>query len=251
MRTDVLKIGDKVEIRIVMEVAQERKTGVAARVFKSQLLDMKENGDLELAMPFSGNRIVLLPLELRYEFIFSAKESVLYKAEGQITERYKSENRFMIRVRLASELEKIQRRAFFRLECSMDVVFWKITEEQMALPNAEAIVRSLQDGEEFVHSQIKARTIDISGGGARFQTEYALEEGQCLLMCINLQSDERDEQIIVPGRVLTSEEIKTAHHTVYRSRIVFVNSDKKVNEAIVRFVFSEERKYRKSGKGVV
>ncbi len=251
MKKDVLKIGDKVEIRIVMEVAQERKTGVAARVFKSQLLDIKENGDLELAMPFSGDRIVLLPLELRYEFVFIGKETVMYKAEGQIAERYKSENRFMIRVRLSTELEKIQRRAFFRLECSMDVYFWKISEEQMLLPSTDAIVLALQEEDAFTNGKIKARTIDISGGGARFQTEYPLEEGQCLLMCINLQSDERDEQITVPGRVLTSEKIQTPHHTAYRSRVMFVNSDKKVNEAIVRFVFSEERKYRKSGKGVV
>ena len=251
MRTDVLSVGDKVEIRIMVEVAQERKTGVAPRVFKSQLLDIKENGDLELAMPFSGSKIVLLPLELRYEFVFAGKESVLYKAEGQIAERYKSENRFMIRVRLSTELEKIQRRAFFRLECSMDVSFWMITEEQMTLPNVEAILSELQQSPDYINQQIRARTIDISGGGARFQTEYPLEDGQCLLMCINLKSDEKDEQITVPGRVLTSEQIKTEHHTVYRSRIVFVNSDKKVNEAIVRFVFSEERKYRKSGKGLL
>ncbi len=251
MRSDVLSFGDKVEIRIVMEIAQERKTGVTPRVFKSQLLDIKENGDLELAMPFSGSKIVLLPLELRYEFVFIGKENSMYKAEGQIAERYKSENRFMIRVHLATELEKIQRRAFFRLECSMDVFFWKITEEQMALPSTTAILHELQQSEDYLHNQIKARTIDISGGGARFQSEYPLDDGQCLLMCINLKSDERDEQITVPGRVLTSEQIKTEHHTVYRSRIVFVNSDKKVNEAIVRFVFSEERKYRKNGKGVL
>ena len=202
-------------------------------------------------MPFSGDRIVLLPLELRYEFVFIGKENTMYKAEGQIVERYKTENRFMIRIRLASELEKIQRRAFFRLECAMDVYFWKITEEQMLLPNADAIVLALQEDETFFHGKMKARTIDISGGGARFQTEHPLEEGQCLLLCINLSSDERDEQITVPGRVLTSEQIKTPHHTFYRSRVMFVNSDKKVNEAIVRFVFSEERKYRKSGKGVV
>ena len=157
----------------------------------------------------------------------------------------------MIRVRLSTELEKIQRRAFFRLECSMDVSFWMITEEQMTLPNVEAILSELQQSPDYINQQIRARTIDISGGGARFQTEYPLEDGQCLLMCINLKSDEKDEQITVPGRVLTSEQIKTEHHTVYRSRIVFVNSDKKVNEAIVRFVFSEERKYRKSGKGLL
>ncbi len=248
MSSEILQVGQKVEIRIVMEIAQEKKTGVAARVFKSQLLDIKDNGDLEMAMPFNGSRIVLLPLELRYEFLFVGEKNVMYKAEGEIRERYKSENRFLILTRLLTGLEKIQRRAFFRWECSMDVAFWRITEEQMALGNTRQILKQLQD-ENYLKNQVKARTIDISGGGARFQTYQALDEGQCLLMCINLKSEEKDEQILVPGRVLTTEEIRTAHHTVYRSRVEFINTDKEINEAIVRFIFSEERKYRKQGKG--
>lgn len=248
MAAEILQVGQKTEIRIVMEIAQEKKTGVAARVFKSQILDIKDNGDLELAMPFNGTRIVLLPLELRYEFLFVTETGQMYKAEGEIKERYKSENRFLIRVRLLTSLEKFQRRAFFRWECSMDVSFWKITEDQMALGNTDEIIKELRN-EDFLKNQVKARTIDISGGGARFQTDERLDDGQCLLMCINLKSEERDEQITVPGRVLTSEEIQTPHHRVYRSRIVFVNTDKEINEAIVRFVFAEERKYRKSGKG--
>lgn len=245
---NVLRVGDKTEIRIVMEVAQEEKTGVVARTYKSQLLDIKDNGDLELSMPFNGTRIVLLPLELRYEFIFIQDAGVMYKAEGEIKERYKSENRFMILVHLLTDIEKFQRRQFFRWECSMDVYFWKITEEQAASSDMRAIVRDLQGDEDFIKKQIRARTIDISGGGARFQSDQSLEDGQCLLMVINLKSEERDEQIMVLGRVLGSEEIHTAHHTIYRSRIAFVNSDKKINESIVRFVFAEERKFRKSGK---
>lgn len=245
----VLKVGDKTEIRIVVEVAQENKTGVAARAYKSQILDIKDNGDLELSMPFNGSRIVLLPLELRYEFIFIQEGgSTMYKAEGEIKERYKSENRFMILVHLLTDIEKFQRRQFFRWECSMDVFFWKITEEQAASSDMRAIVRELQQDEDFIKKQVRARTIDISGGGARFQSDVNLEEGQCLLMVINLKSEEKDEQIMVLGRVIASEEIHTAHHTIYRSRIAFVNSDKKINESIVRFVFAEERRYRKSGK---
>lgn len=247
MAEGVLEVGQKIEIRIVLEIAQEKKTGVAARVFKSQLLDIKDNGDLEMAMPFNGTRIVLLPLELRYEFLFVTGGGQMYKAEGEIQERYKTENRFLIRVRLLTGLEKFQRRAFFRWECSMDVTFWKITEEQMALGRTDEIIKELQN-EDYLKNQVKAKTIDISGGGARFQTYEPLEEGQCLLMCINLKSEDKDEQITVPGRVLTTEVIRTEHHTAYRSRIAFVNTDKVINEAIVRFVFSEERKYRKSGK---
>lgn len=245
---DVLQVGQKAEIRIVAEVAQEQKTGIVARVFKSQILDIKDNGDLELSMPFNGTRIVLLPLELRYEFIFISETNSMYKVEGEIKERYKSENRFLIRVHLLTEIEKFQRRQFFRWECSMDVYFWKITEEQTKLQDMRQILAELQQDPSFMSQQIKARTLDISGGGARFQSDAPLEDGQCLLMVINLKSDERDEQIMVLGRVLGSEEIKTPHHLFYRSRIAFVNSDKKINESIVRFVFAEERKYRKSGK---
>lgn len=242
----VLHVGDKVEIRIQMEVAQENKTGTKARVFQSQILDYKDNGDLELAMPINSGKLVLLPLELRYEFIFIDRNYSMHKAEGSILERYKSQNRFMILVRLRSTPERFQRRQFFRLTCTMDVFFWKITEEQSRLGTAEKILADLVSKDQAKY-EISAKTVDISGGGARFVTTEEMEENQYLLMCIHLKSEERDEQIMIPGRVLAAEKMGTALVT-WRCRISFVNSNKKISESIVQFVFAEERKHRKSGK---
>ncbi len=240
----MLHVGDKVEIRIQMEVAQENKTGTKARVFSSQILDVKDNGDLEMAMPMNGGKLVLLPLELRYEFIFIDRNYSMHKAEGIILERYKSENRFVILARLRSELERFQRRQFFRLACSMDVYFWKITEEQSRLGSSEKILADLIQKDE-ADQEIKATTVDISGGGARFVTEAELEVNQYLLMCIHLQSDQKDQQIMIPGRVLSAEKLLSTSGS--RCRISFVNSNRRISEAIVQFIFLEERKHRKSG----
>lgn len=242
----ILHIGDKVEIRIQIEVAQENKNGTKARVFQSQILDIKDNGDLELAMPSNGMKLVLLPLELRYEFIFIDKNYSMHKAEGNVLERYKADNRFMIKVRLKSDLERFQRRQYFRLACSMDIYFWKISDEQSKLATPEQILADLALG-GIVHNEIKAKTLDISGGGARFVTAEPLEENQYLLMCIELKSEEKSEQIMIPGRVLASERVTGAANS-YRCRISFVNTNRRISEAIVRFIFLEERKHRKSGK---
>ena len=242
----MLHVGDKVEIRIQMEVAQENKTGTKARVFQSQILDYKDNGDLEMTMPMNGGKLVLLPLELRYEFIFIDRNYSMHKAEGLILERYKSQNRFMILVRLRSQLERFQRRQFFRLACSMDVFFWKISEEQSRLGTSDKILADLAANDQ-AKNEIKAKTVDISGGGARFVTTEEMAENEYLLMCIHLKSDDRDEQIMIPGRVLAAEKMGTAL-TTWRCRISFVNSNKKISETIVQFVFAEERKHRKSGK---
>ena len=59
-------------------------------------------------------------------------------------------------------------------------------------------------------------------------------------MVIRLDSEEKQEKILVPGRVLEAEKLMPQGH--YRCRIAFVNTEKRVNEAIVRFIFAEERR---------
>lgn len=44
------------------------------KIYKSQVLDLKENGNLEISMPVERGKLVLLPLGIRMEFIFSRRE---------------------------------------------------------------------------------------------------------------------------------------------------------------------------------
>ena len=70
MVTNLIHLGDKVDIRFVQQVARVEQTGVSPRIYKSQVNDIKEDGSLEITMPIENGKVVLLPLGVRFEFVF-------------------------------------------------------------------------------------------------------------------------------------------------------------------------------------
>lgn len=93
--SDIIRIGDKIDIRVLQEVEQAEKTDVTVKTYKSKVLDFRSNGNMEIAMPMEAGKLVLLQLGVRYELVFFSRES-LYRAVGQVKERYKKENIYML-----------------------------------------------------------------------------------------------------------------------------------------------------------
>ena len=85
---------------------------------------------LKISMPTEGTKLILLPLDVRLEFVFYSG-GFLYKSIGQIVERFKRDNIYTLEVELKTRLEKFQRREFYRYECSIDFKFFELTEEQV------------------------------------------------------------------------------------------------------------------------
>ena len=128
--TDLIKPGDKIDIRLLQQVENEERTGDTVKVYKSQVLDINKRGNLEISMPTEGTKLILLPLDVRLEFVFYSG-GFLYKSIGQIVERFKRDNIYTLEVELKTRLEKFQRREFYRYECSIDFKFFELTEEQI------------------------------------------------------------------------------------------------------------------------
>ena len=127
--TDLIKPGDKIDIRLLQQVENEERTGDTVKVYKSQVIDIHKRGNLEISLPTEGTQLILLPLDVRLEFVFYSG-GFLYKSIGQIVERFKRDNIYTLEVELKTRLEKFQRREFYRYECSIDFKFFELTEEQ-------------------------------------------------------------------------------------------------------------------------
>ena len=153
MISEVITIGDKVDIRQVSQIENEKSTGELPHMYKSQVLDFLENGEIELAMPTEGGKIRLLMLGIRYEFVFYAKTG-LYRAYGQVKERYKTDNQYMLRISLNTQLNKYQRREFYRLSYTMEMTYVPVKEELVKLPQEE-FEKAMQE-EESEKAQKKA-----------------------------------------------------------------------------------------------
>ena len=143
--TDLIKPGDKIDIRLLQQVENEERTGDTVKVYKSQVLDINKRGNLEISMPTEGTKLILLPLDVRLEFVFYSG-GFLYKSIGQIVERFKRDNIYTLEVELKTRLEKFQRREFYRLQqwkrflpnCAMNILMTRYVQVRSLTSAVEA-----------------------------------------------------------------------------------------------------------------
>lgn len=240
--SDVIRIGNKIDIRVLQEVEQAEKTDGSVKTYKSQVLDFRSNGNIEIAMPMEAGKLALLQLGVRYELVFFTKDS-LYRAVGQVKERYKKDNIYMLEMELKSQPEKFQRREFFRYPCLMDFKFYQLTEEQAMLDSVEEIFAEIRD-ENFYEKEQKGKIMDLSGGGIRFSTGQEQKQGTWILVELQLKSQTMDNQYYIVANVIETSKIEAAAEYKFMSRAKFSIKNDRVREEIIRYIFEEERRMR-------
>lgn len=240
--SEVIHLGDKVDIRVLQKVEQTRDTDEAVTVYKSQVLDIRENGNLELSMPTTRGRLELLMLGIRYELVFYSGGS-LYRAVGVVKERYKTDNLYMVEIELKSQPEKFQRREYYRLPCLLDFRYFPVTEEQAALEDMDDIFDALRE-EGILEKPLLGSILDLSGGGLRFQVSQELDPDTHLLAELNLRSQTMNRQLYVIVSVISSKRVERLPDIRYEIRGKFVMKDDRIREQIIRYIFEEERRTR-------
>ncbi len=246
--SDVIRVGDKIDIRLVQQIESTDKSKEIPEVYRSQVLDIKENGNFEIAMPTEKGRLILLPLGVRFEFVFYSYNGSLYRSIGQIVERYKKDGFYMLEVQLRTTLEKFQRREFYRYNCAIDFVFYELEEEQKNMNSADDIIRDMAAGELKMQSY-QGVMVDLSGGGMKFRSPQELKPGDRVLVRLRLTNDKMDRQFHIIGSVIANVVVHTSANVLYESRIKFHIEDDKIREEIIRYIFEEERKNRQKEKG--
>lgn len=244
--TQLIHLGDKIDIRLIQQAKQLEKNDEPVKLYKSQVLDIKENGNLEISMPSEGGRLILLPLGIRFEFVFYSMGG-LYRGMGQIKERYKKDNVYMLQVELKSQIEKFQRREFYRYECVLDFRYYTISAEDAKLETTEEIFSKIRD-DDFYGKELHGKIVDISGGGIRFRTEQETAPGDNMLMEIQLNNEIVDKQYYIVGNVISCIRVENIKDKWFEVRAKFLIKDDKVREQIIRYIFEEERKTRQKDK---
>lgn len=217
-----LKIGQKIALT---KYTGKLKEIAGAKTLVSQLMDVKDNDTLVIAMPME-EKMVLLEVGERYNMFFHAKEE-LYYCIAQVSDRYRADQLFLAEMETASEIEKFQRRQFFRLNCIIDMHYRPMAREG-----------ELTEG-------IKSATIvDISGGGARFNAAEAFAPGEELGISFMLLLGESEREFQLRARVIASADLKN-RRKIYENRIEFTSISEAEREIIVKYVFEEERRRKK------
>lgn len=170
----------------------------------------------------------------------------ILKSSAIVRQRYRKENMYFLAIELINNLEKIQRRQFFRLPCTIDMDFYEVRYDDKAESELEFCKKMYKN--HAINSKnmntVKSVILDISGGGIRFSLSTPLEEGTYFMAQFSLALEECTQQFNIVCKVINcTQSLDYADRYFARSKFIFDRMTER--EKIVRFVFEEERRIRR------
>lgn len=253
MKEQMINIGDKVEMYRISAQADENEL---RRQYISQLLDYMEDDQVKLAMPMEGGRMVPLTVGDLYEVCFYTSNG-LFQAQIEIVDRYKEGSVFLLVGEFRSDLEKCQRRQYYRLEKIIDINYRNYTREEEILErrllvndfaNEEARLSCKKILDEVKSKWMAATITDISGGGVKFNSFTLHKKNTLLYLRIPIEQKGQTRMFELKGEVVFSD-ILPKRTDFYQTRVKFIDLDRDEREEIVRFVFEQERKMLRQRAG--
>ncbi len=238
MISKVITVGNRIELR-EKNIKDDKKPNT----YVSQLYDIDDDSDiLKIAMPIKDGRLVPLPVGARYEAFFTTKTG-FYNCDVKIVDRFKFNNLFVMAVEILTDLQRYQRRQFYRLDITKDFLVYDISDEVYETYVSEGTQISVEGLESS-----RATTLDISGGGIRYVSKHKAEKGNKVLVEINLEVSQKIKKFMIPGEILSSGHMNNRKDT-FEQRIQFAKLSKEQQEDIIKFVFEEERRRMKKERG--
>ena len=240
MSSNMIRIGDKVDIRVRQQAEKGKGDGQHPKVFFSKVLNTRDNGSIEVTIPMENGEYVMLPMNVRIEFWFYTSHGV-YRCMAHIKDRYKKEGLYTFLIEPKTRLEKHQRRQFYRLECLLDLHYLPITEEEAQMEDIAQIKQHHKSGYPE-DAPLEGVAVDLSGGGMRFMGYTKREAGGSLLISVRLKNEGIDCFLELIGNIVSCKQIEGGSTKKrYEYRINFKLKVKKEQEMIVKYIFEQER----------
>lgn len=228
--------GSKIELEAIERLLQKDGT-YKRKKFDSKVVEVIDEEHLEILMPMEQTKLVLLPVNGEYEVHFFTDKG-LFQCLVRVVDRYKNGNIFLLSIEMISNLQRYQRREYYRYSCLMDM---RIRE---CSPNENfAIKREADFAPEFLPT-VQATIVDISGGGIRFTMNSPLERDSYVVVYFTLSMGGRTKEYEVVSKILACKEMENKRG-YYEHRIQFMKITNSEREEIIRYIFEEERKKRK------
>lgn len=247
MLTDHVIPGDKVDLTEVKSEQRITKDGIIERkTYSTRVYDILSEDEIKVNMPFVDGHIVLLEIGDDYDLCFYSGKG-LYQCYGRITDRYKSNNMYVLTMELTSPLRKFQRREYYRLNCILNMKCREVGDKEL-----KELEEISGNDVRFVNTDLTLEDgviVDISGGGAKFISDRQFERESKILFVFSLNLNGRFTEYSVIGKIIISEEIE-GRSGEYKNHIQFVNIKDKDREGIIRYIFEEERKIRRKASGI-
>lgn len=242
----MLRPGTKIDIRAVQSIAREGYSD--ADHYVSSIHDVLPDGTLEITMPMRAGRMVLIPMGIRYEMVFTT-DNGLKKANVEILGRVRRDNFYLLQVKLTTGLDKFQRREYYRLDCMMDLVYVELDERAGELERMAEITTLMNEDPDNPPRSGRGTILNISGGGMRFLTNDDLTGVHYLLLHFNIETKGVENSINLIGEIIGETQLPEGDRR-HSYRVKLQYKDSRCQELIIRFIFETERMLRKKKMGV-
>lgn len=239
MITKFIQEGCKVELQ-PLERSKTLGADAPQRTYATKLYEIVTEDTMEVLMPMEQGKLILLPVDQEFDAVFYGQNS-LYQCVVRISDRYKSNNVYILLLELLSNLRKYQRREYYRFSCVLEMGSRNLEKEELeSLEAVKSGTPQLQNGQTLKHSVI----VDISGGGLRFISSERYEPESFIHCSYTLLNNGEKKQYDVVGKVLAVKEMENRRGT-FEHRVQYYNMNSKVREEIIKYIFEEERKSRR------
>ena len=247
MANDLIHVGCKIEMRAEN---RPRLTEGVPEVYISQFVQWEKENVVSIVVPTYKGHSVPLTIDEIYELHFLAK-SGLYRCRGKIISRGKVGNIATAVVKFISDLEKVQRRQYYRMSCLMPMYYAVLDDsyKQLYIEKKKGLsleqkkdIASKLANQEFIFQ--KAIVLDISGGGLRFNSKTQQKAGDVYLLQPELPEALRRKIPYLLGRIVSSKLLSEVP-LLYDNRVSFVGLTNSEREEIITYIFKEERNKQK------
>ncbi|MCR5302090.1 MAG: flagellar brake protein [Lachnospiraceae bacterium] len=240
MISKYIQVGNKIDIESIKKTTGELGE-ITRKTYRSEVYDIESEDIIKIAMPMEQSKIVLLPVDAEYSLCFYTPQG-LYQCLARVVERYKSNSLFVLSMELETDLQKYQRREYYRLNKVLDMKSKVIEDNERSEGMAKL---------QFIDTDLtfdNGTMVDISGGGARFISKVQYAEGSLIRFVFSLFVNGQVTEYKLVGKVLNSSPIENREDE-YENRIQFVNMVNDDRESIIKYIFEEERKMRHRERG--
>ena len=244
-----ISAGDKVEMKSTVDVVLPDGTK-GIRLYKTSIYDVLDDGKLEIVMPMEKSRLVLLPVGGEYDMCFFSHGG-MYKADVRIVDRQKINGTYILLAEMLTNLHKYQRREYYRFNCIIEMEARELSQHEVDIFSGAVQSEDEADNADNVIEEKEMQRgviVDISGGGLRFVSRTQYECDSTILLNFKLPIKHKQKPFTLAARVILSKEIENRKDE-YENRVKFVYINNQTREEIIKYIFDEERKNRKNGKG--
>ncbi len=236
-----ISIGNKIELVKLDDIIRNEKN---RKVYVSKIYDILPGNKLQIAMPIYEGKIVPLSVSDKYSACFYTNKGLL-QCNVIVAARYKEGNMFFLEVLILGELEKVQRRQFYRYSCMLNAKIRVVSDEEYetGVPDVDVIS---EDDLEWND----AKLLDISGGGAKIIQKYFLDKNEVVKIKFILAVEGYVFRFSLFARVLSSTHMQNRSELV-EQRLEFLKITKDERDNIIKYIFECERRNRAKEMGMI